>query len=208
MPRHKSGIKKNRGTVDSGAGRLRIIGGKWRSRQLPIIDQTGLRPTPDRVRETLFNWLQAIVPDARCLDLFAGSGALGFESASRGAAQVDMVELQDKTCRVLKQNVSLLGAGNIHVYQQDALQWLREPEDQDKLYDLVFLDPPYASDVLNECCHLLEQDHWLADEAYIYLELSSDNELGELPPNWQIIRGKKAGQVSYHLVERSKPDGD
>ena len=180
-------------------GRLRIIGGEWRSRVLPVLDQPGLRPTPDRVRETLFNWLQTIIPGARCLDLFAGSGALGFEAASRGAAQVIMVENQPAACRQLQDNVRTLKAERIQLVQQDAMQWLDRCE---LAFDVVFVDPPYDAELLAPVCNKLEQNPCLAEEAWIYLELGSDQALPALPPNWQIIRGKKAGQVGYHLAKR------
>jgi 16S rRNA (guanine966-N2)-methyltransferase len=180
-------------------GRLRIIGGQWRSRVLPVIDQPGLRPTPDRVRETLFNWLQGDIAGARCLDLFAGSGALGFEAASRGAAQVVLVENQPAACQLLQDNISTLGAGQIQLVRQEALRWLAQCR---QAFDVVFLDPPYGSGLLGETCALLERQHCLAAEALIYLELASEQGLPELPANWQIIRGKKAGQVGYHLIKR------
>ncbi len=180
-------------------GCLRIIGGEWRSRQLPVVDQQGLRPTPDRVRETVFNWLQNDVPGARCLDLFAGSGALGFEAASRGAREVTLVENQQQACKVLADNIKLLNAKQIKLQQLDAMQWLRTCDQQ---YDVVFLDPPYQANLLAEACQLLEQHACLADDAKIYLELASNQELPKLPENWQIIRSKKAGQVSYHLAIR------
>lgn len=181
------------------SGQLRIIGGRWRSRVLPVIEQTGLRPTPDRVRETLFNWLQAYVPGARCLDLFAGSGALGFEAASRGAAEVVMIEQQAAACKILAENIKTLQASNISLHQQDALSWLKTNQQS---FDLVFLDPPYDADLLAESCRVLEDSQSLAEGAAIYLELSSQDALPALPQNWQIIRGKKAGQVSYHLAIR------
>ncbi|MFW2371562.1 MAG: 16S rRNA (guanine(966)-N(2))-methyltransferase RsmD [Gammaproteobacteria bacterium] len=180
-------------------GQLRIIGGRWRSRMLPVIEQPGLRPTPDRVRETLFNWLQAEIPGSRCLDLFTGSGALGFEAASRGAEQVTLLENQPATCHILSENIKTLSANNIELLQQDALVWLNN---SGQTYHVVFVDPPYDSDFLAEICQKLEINHWLSDRAFIYIELSSEQELPELPPNWQIIRGKKAGQVGYYLAQR------
>ena len=185
------------------AGKLRIIGGRWRSRTLPVIDQQGLRPTPDRIRETLFNWLQAQIPGAHCLDLFAGSGALGFEAASRGAATVLMLEKQPDVCALLKKNIQLLQADNVQLQQQDALSWLAKSS---VAYDVVFVDPPYNSDLLAQSCVLLEQNNHLADTAYIYLESASNQDLPDLPQNWQIIRGKKAGQVGYYLALRQKQD--
>jgi len=167
---------------------------------LPVMDQPGLRPTPDRVRETLFNWLQGNIAGARCLDLFAGSGALGFEAASRGAAQVVLVENQPAACALLQDNIQTLGAQQrVQLQQQDALQWLARCG---QVFDVVFVDPPYGAGLLGQVCALLEQHHCLAAEALIYLELASDQPLPELPANWQLIRGKKAGQVGYHLAKR------
>lgn len=185
--------------VQDKQGRLRIIGGRWRSRVLPVIEQPGLRPTPDRVRETLFNWLQGEIPGSRCLDLFSGSGALGLEAASRGAAQVTLVENQPATCRILADNIKTLAADNIELLQQDAFLWLNKAG---QAYDVVFVDPPYASDFMEEVCQRLERYHWLSDRAMIYLEQPSEQVLPALPANWQIIHGKKAGQVGYYLVQR------
>ena len=178
---------------------MRIIGGRWRSRVLPVIDQPGLRPTPDRVRETLFNWLQSDIPGSRCLDLFTGSGALGLEAASRGASQVTLIENQPATCRILSDNIKSLAADNIELLQQDALLWLNKAG---QAYDVVFVDPPYDSDCLADVCQKLEQHHWLSDRAMIYIELPSEQEIPALPENWQIIRGKTAGQVGYYLAQR------
>ena len=184
-------------------GSLRIIGGDWRSRKLPIAEVPGLRPTPDRVRETLFNWLQTEIPGARCLDVFAGSGALGFEAASRGAKEVVMLEKDRLAGKVLAENIRLLKAGNIQLLQTDAMQWL---ETTGERFDIVFIDPPYASELQAQTCRLLEQQHWLNDNAHIYLELSSQQALPELPQNWQILKGKKAGEVGYYLFQRQQQD--
>lgn len=182
-------------------GRLRIIGGHWRSRVLPVVDLPGLRPTTDRVRETLFNWLQNDIPGAYCLDLFAGSGALGFEAASRGAAEVVMLELQGAASKVLKQNIETLQAGNVHLLRQDALAYLKSTPT--RAFDIVFLDPPFDSDYLVPVCSLLEQGGWLTERACIYIEIDSRSPLPELPPGWELSRSKKAGQVSYSLIRRN-----
>ncbi len=193
---HASGIFM----PQANTGKLRIIGGQWRSRRLPVLEQPGLRPTPDRVRETLFNWLQAEIAGARCLDLFAGSGALGFEAASRGATQVILVEQQPDACQILQGNIELLQADNIRLLSMDAMQFLQVPGQP---FDVVFLDPPYASQLMADCCQLLEQQQWLTENASIYIELASGDDLPPLPDNWHIIRGKKAGQVGYYLAKRS-----
>jgi len=178
---------------------LRIIGGRWRGRRLRFPDIEGLRPTPDRVRETLFNWLAPAIEGARCLDLFAGSGALGIEALSRGAAEVVWVERQPLAVRQLRQNLAQLGAAEAQVIPADALVWLGGPS---RPFDVVFLDPPFGSDLLAPVCTALEQGGWLADGARIYLETARDAPMLKLPENWQLVREKIAGQVSYRLAVR------
>ncbi len=195
-------MKSNK--AKSPAGKLRIIGGEWRSRRLPVVDLAGLRPTTDRVRETLFNWLQNDVPGARCLDLFAGSGALGFEAASRGAASVVMIEKQAQAARVLMENTRTLQADNIQLVQQDALQWLQKPPAT--CFDIVFIDPPFDSDYMAQACELLEQNGFLAENACIYLEMDSHQALPEIPAGWRVMREKKAGQVGYYLIRRESAE--
>lgn len=179
---------------------LRIIGGQWRGRKLRFADGRGLRPTPDRVRETLFNWLMPYLPGAHCLDLFTGSGALGLEALSRGAAEVVMIDNNAKVISQIRENLSILQSTNAKVFQADGVKWLKQSPHQ--AFDTVFLDPPYADNVLSECINLLEQNHWLKEEAWIYIELPSKGELPELPGNWQWHRNKQAGQVGYHLAHR------
>jgi 16S rRNA (guanine966-N2)-methyltransferase len=181
--------------------KLRIIGGAWRGRKLdfPAID--AIRPTPDRVRETVFNWLQNHVAGARCLDLFAGSGALGFEALSRGAARVVFVDRDSRIVRYLRETLQRLqGAGEAH--ESDALAWLKR---QPQPFDIVFLDPPFAADVLSEVCNRLESGGWLAPLAHIYIERAASNAPLELPVNWELIKSKTAGQVGYHLARRNLP---
>jgi len=185
-------------SASNASGKLRIIGGEWRSRQLPVLDLPGLRPTTDRVRETLFNWIQQDISRARCLDLFAGSGALGFEAASRGAAKVVMIELQAAAGRQLSSNINLLKADNIELHQANAIDWLAQY--QGNAFDLVFLDPPFSSDLLGTAIHYLHQNKLLAADACIYIECDTKQALPELPEGWDIVRQKKAGQVSYYLV--------
>ena len=182
-------------------GQLRIIAGHWRGRKLSFQDREGLRPTPDRVRETLFNWLQADIAGSRCLDLFAGSGALGFEAASRGAKNVLMLERDAVTVAELKENVNRMQAKQIKVACTDAIEHLQADSGK---FDIVFVDPPYQSDLLVRCCALLEQKHWLANHAKIYLECDAHDELKGLPENWRCEKNKKAGQVGYHLYTRYK----
>ena len=179
-------------------GRLRIVGGEWRGRRLPVLDQPGLRPTPDRVRETLFNWLAPLITGARCLDLFAGSGALGFEAASRGAGRVVMIEKSANLARVLRENRLLLDARQVEVIQADAGLWLAGPAEP---FDLVFLDPPFAEDLLGRTCAALAQGVWLARGARVYLEAAATPGFPALPEEWRLVRAKQAGQVRYGLAE-------
>lgn len=182
---------------------LRIIGGEWRSRKLSFPEVEGLRPTPDRVRETLFNWLQTITPAARCLDLFSGSGALSFEALSRGAASATLIDASSQVCRSLRSNLQSLKAQNAEVVESNALTWLEsQPKDMSARFDLVFLDPPFRKGLLKPITELLESRNLLAENAYIYIE--TERELGtpELPDNWHLHREKHAGQVSYRLYIR------
>ena len=181
-------------------GRLRIVGGEWRGRRLSVLDQPGLRPTPDRVRETLFNWLAPLIKGAWCLDLFAGTGALGFEAASRGADRVVMIEKLANVVQVLHENRLLLDARQIEVIHADASPWLAG---QAEPFNLVFLDPPFAEDLLGPSCAALAQGGWLARGARVYLEASATTGFPLLPEGWRLVRAKQAGQVRYGLAETS-----
>lgn len=182
-------------------GQIRIIGGSWRGRKLAFAPLPGLRPTPDRVRETLFNWLAPVVRGAHCLDLFAGSGALGLEAASRGAARCVLVERDAQAAAMLREQVSRLGAGQVQVVEADALRWLATASQP---FDIVFLDPPFGAGLLPACIELLEGRGWLAAEAWIYLETAHATQPA-LPDYWAVHRDKRAGQVRYRLVRRSVP---
>jgi 16S rRNA (guanine966-N2)-methyltransferase len=184
--------------VNQQRNQLRIIAGTWRGRKLVFAPVPGLRPTPDRVRETLFNWLGLSVHGARCLDLFAGSGALGLEAASRGAAAVVLVDADPLVARTLEEQARALDARQVRIVQVACERYLRghvEP------FDVVFLDPPYRQGVLPGCMELLEQRGWLAPDAWIYLEAERGLE-PPLPANWGSYRRKSTGQVGYHLVRR------
>lgn len=179
-------------------GYVRIIGGKWRSRRLKVPDIKDLRPTPDRVRETLFNWLSPVIAGAHCLDAFAGSGVLGFEALSRGAASIDMVDQSKEVVELLQEEAILLGAHSISIYRATLPHGLRAPE---QAFDIVFLDPPYQNNVLLPCCFYLDKQQYLAKGAYIYLEANREISTEELPPSWQLLKKKVAGQVAYHLFQ-------
>lgn len=181
------------------ANQLRVIAGRWRGQRLRFADVPGLRPTPDRVRETLFNWLAPTLPGARCLDLFAGSGALGIEALSRGAAEAVFVERHPVAVRALRDNLARLHADGARVEQIGALDWLRRPGSP---FEIVLLDPPFGEGLLEPVCALLERGGWLAPTAWIYLEAEADGERSPLPAGWTTHREKKAGAVAYRLVRR------
>jgi 16S rRNA (guanine966-N2)-methyltransferase len=183
-------------------GELRIIGGQWRGRKLRFPALPGLRPSPDRVRETLFNWLAPEIAGARCLDLFAGSGALGLEALSRGAGNCVFVDSASSACARISAHLNLLGCPDGRVNHANAEQWLQHKPADATRFDMVFLDPPFRQDLLQNCCERLEQNDWLAPRAWIYLEAGADETLPTLPPNWALHRDKRAGQVAYRLFLR------
>lgn len=185
-----------------GSGRLRIIAGRFRGRVLPIPDEPGLRPTGDRVRETLFNWLAPVIEGARCLDAFAGSGALGLEAVSRGAGSVTLIERSEPVARQLELNVRTLRAEQVQVIRSDALTWLARPAPHES-FDLIFLDPPFGHDLLAPACDLLCAGNWLAPNARVYLETSAHQELPTLPASWEILRERTTGAVRYALAQIS-----
>jgi 16S rRNA (guanine966-N2)-methyltransferase len=193
-------MDKRKETGKSQSGRLRIVAGNWRSRLLDIADVPGLRPTSERIRETLFNWLAPRINAARCLDLFAGTGALGLEVLSRGARNAIFVERSAEAVRTLKENIKALGADGAVVLQMDALDYLqgKHPE----RFDLVFLDPPFASDMLDELCRLLDERELLAKDARVYIEQNRSNPEPKLPGGWQVLKNKTAGNVRYMLVRQ------
>jgi 16S rRNA (guanine966-N2)-methyltransferase len=178
---------------------LRIIGGEWRGRRIRFPVQGGVRPTPDRVRETLFNWLMFRVPGSRCLDLFAGSGALGLETLSRGAAHATFVERERRNVANLREITTLLAPARSTVIEADALAWLAGPPQR---FDIVFLDPPFAAGLLEDAMQLLEARGWLAPDAFIYMELPVKAGVPALPAGWLSHRSGRAGAVGYHLARR------
>lgn len=180
--------------------RVRIIGGRWRGRKLQFPDGDGLRPTGDRIRETVFNWLMPVLPGAHCLDLFAGSGALGFEALSRGAENCVMLERNLSAFRHLLASKQLLAADGAMPVSGDCMQWLTTAQGA---FDIVFIDPPFADETLspgNITC-LLQERHLLADNAYIYVEQQTGRET-ILPAGFALHRQQRAGQVSFSLWRR------
>jgi 16S rRNA (guanine966-N2)-methyltransferase len=183
----------------SGSGQIRIIGGQWRGRKLPVPDSPGLRPTTDRVRETLFNWLAPNMVDARCLDCFAGSGALGLEALSRYAGSATLLEMDRHVAQQLQKNLVTLNARNAKVVNTNSLTFLAQPGTP---HDVVFIDPPFRKGLLEETLTLLETQGWLADDALIYVESEMENGLPPVPAHWNLHREKVAGQVAYRLYHR------
>ena len=188
----------------SQAGRLRIVAGNWRSRLLDIADVAGLRPTSERIRETLFNWLAPRLPGARCLDLYAGTGALGLEALSRGAASAVFVESNPVAEQQLRKNIEVLGADNAKVEPRDALGYLSNASHEP--FDIVFLDPPYAGNLLGETCRLLVDTHQLAGNAFVYLEDDRSRGEPDLPTGWKVLKNKTAGNVRYLLAQVGEDD--
>lgn len=184
-------------------GRVRIIGGRWRSSRLDVPSLPGLRPSSDRVRETLFNWLQPGLPGARCLDLFAGTGALGLEAASRGAAQVVLVERDRMLAQSLRDACRRLGADGVEVVQADALAWLaRPPADR---FDVVFLDPPFDADLWARACAAVRPH--LADGALVHVEGPAGG-LPPAPPGWLPHRRGRTRDVEHVLYRVAGPAAD
>lgn len=179
---------------------LRIIGGKWRGRKLPFPDIEGLRPTPDRVRETLFNWLNNIIDDAYCLDLFAGSGALGFEALSRGAAKAVFIDTSREITDQLKNNQQKLQAENIEIICTKAENYIAQTKES---FDVVFLDPPFHQNLIPHFCELLEKYKIIKPGGYIYLEAETTIEKLKIPNNWKVLKQKKAGRVYFYLMRVS-----
>lgn len=178
---------------------MRIIAGQWRSRRLPIQDLDGLRPTTDRVRETLFNWLTNDIANARVLDCFGGSGALALEALSRYAAYAKIIELQRSAAMQLKENLQTLKCNRAEVINADTLAVLQKGCDQG--FDLVFIDPPFRQGLAEQTIQLLNSQAWLNDGALIYVEIESELTTLTIPPSWQALKDKTAGQVSYRLYQ-------
>ncbi len=182
-----------------GSRKLRIIGGEWRGRTLVFADHPAIRPTPDRVRETLFNWLQSTICGARCLDLFAGSGALGLEALSRGAAGVDFVEKDRNSAQTIQSHLELLKSESGRVHTRDAFRFLEQADLSQ--YDLIFLDPPFGRGMLDRVVSWLESSS-LPSSAQLYLEVEKEIKEVSLPQGWVITRSGEAGQVRYLLAQQ------
>ena len=176
---------------------VRIISGRWRGRKLPVVQKDDVRPTPNRVRETLFNWLQERIQGSHCLDLFAGSGALGFESASRGATQVTIVDQDMTIIQLLKQQVELFDANEINVVCDDGLAYLAKTKSK---FDIIYLDPPFLKIDLSELLFQIADANICKPHAMLYVESPLDKLPQELPSGWRWWRQSHASQVAYGLI--------
>jgi 16S rRNA (guanine966-N2)-methyltransferase len=181
-----------------GRNSVRIIAGVWRGRRVQFPDMPALRPTPDRVRETVFNWLQHSIADTRCLDLFAGSGALGLEALSRGAKEVVFVEQFPAAARALQEHlVRFGGAAKGRIMEMGAARFLNTKAEP---FDIAFLDPPFGKNALAEYIPMLEVGKWIRPGGLVYLENERAAGEPELPGSWELLKSKSAGEVGYHLA--------
>jgi len=191
--------RNDRTGAEGGRLRLRVIGGTHRSRLLQFVDAPGLRPTPDRIRETLFNWLAPIITGARCLDAFAGSGALGIEALSRGAAHVDFIETNPTAAAAIAANLAALRCDNATLVRSDVTTRLHTTPTQP--YDIVFCDPPFHTALLQQTLQALVAQDWLSSAGRIYVEAAHD-ETVTVPAGWHWLRHQQAGNVQYGLLQR------
>lgn len=204
MPRRTSHAKqpaRHKMTAGTkGSGQLRIIAGKWRGRKLPVAHLPGLRPTSDRIRETVFNWLHSYTSDAKVLDCFSGTGALSFEALSRGAESATLLEKAPLAVQTLNTNLTTLNATQAKVIHADSLQWLQQPAPH--TFDIVFIDPPFHMNLLEPTCQKLESNGYLHNNSLIYIETEKALSPLPVPPNWQPLKSKIGGQVRFTLWSR------
>jgi len=192
---------QNKATNKSSDGFIRVISGQFRGRKLPVKNVEGLRPTTDRIKETVFNWLMQDTRHTNVLDCFAGSGGLGFEALSRFAKNATFIELDSSAAKQLEQNISTLKLDNAYVKHTNSLSFL-EQKNTNEAFNLVFVDPPFRKDLAQTTCDLLEKNQWLSDDALIYVEVETELTTFKNPSNWLLIKEKKAGQVFCKLYQR------
>ena len=203
MPRKRSGKRPGVSAGAAQKGQVRIIGGERRGHRLHFVDHGGdLRPSSDRMRETLFNWLQFELPGLRVLDLFAGSGALGAEALSRGARDAVLVEKQRDRSADLKRQLTPLFEERITVHCADAISWLSSLPCEREPFDLVFIDPPYDLGLVTPACEALEAQGLLADGAIIYVESRRQGEVPAVPAQWILLKEKSGGDIHARLYRR------
>ncbi|MBB1309652.1 16S rRNA (guanine(966)-N(2))-methyltransferase RsmD [Pseudoalteromonas sp. SR41-8] len=196
--RNKSPQKQVSNKASDGA--IRIISGQFRGRKLPVKDVQGLRPTTDRIKETVFNWLMQDTRDTRVLDCFAGSGGLGFEALSRFALSARFLEMDKLAANQLQTNIDTLKLTNAEVICTDSLLYLSNNTQQQQ-FNLVFIDPPFRQGLAQKCCDLLTENDWLSKNALIYVEVESEMSALQTPSNWLLLKEKAAGQVFCRLYE-------
>ncbi|MDC9520436.1 16S rRNA (guanine(966)-N(2))-methyltransferase RsmD [Pseudoalteromonas sp. Angola-31] len=192
---------KNKAISKSTDGFIRVISGQFRGRKLPVKNVEGLRPTTDRIKETVFNWLMQDTRDATVLDCFAGSGGLGFEALSRFAKSTMFIELDASAAKQIEQNISTLKLENAQVKHTNSLSYL-EQKNTNSPFDLVFVDPPFRKNLAQSSCDLLENNQWLSEDALIYVEVETELSSFSQPDNWLLVKEKKAGQVFCRLYQR------
>ena len=192
---------KNKAISKSTDGFIRVISGQFRGRKLPVKNVEGLRPTTERVKETVFNWLMQDTRDATVLDCFAGSGGLGFEALSRFAKSTTFIELDASAAKQIEQNISTLKLENAQVKHTNSLSYL-EQKNTNSPFNLVFVDPPFRKNLAQSSCDLLENNQWLSEDALIYVEVETELSSFSQPDNWLLIKEKKAGQVFCRLYQR------
>ena len=196
----KTSNSKPQKQTSKAMGEVRVIAGLWRGRKLPVLNAEGLRPTTDRVKETLFNWLMMDVANARCLDCFAGSGSLGIEALSRQAQAVVFLEKFANAAQQLKKNLASLKTDKGTVINTDTLAYLAQ-KNNDNSFDIIFIDPPFHHQFVPQILPLLQQNNWLAENALIYVETEKNHPPLPLAENWQIIKEKSAGMVTSRLIQ-------
>ena len=181
-------------------GSVKIISGKWRGRNITFPDAHGLRPTHSRLRETLFNWISPYIQGSTCLDLFSGSGALGFEAASRGAAEVLLVENNPEVIKSLEENKFALKACEVKIKKCNAISFSSEVGK--KNYDIIFLDPPFEKDLLKKIIPLLHENNILKENGFLYVEKEIGSDCFNLPKEWEVKKEKKTATICYMLIQR------
>ncbi|MEJ6123702.1 16S rRNA (guanine(966)-N(2))-methyltransferase RsmD [Vibrio sp. 2-Bac 85] len=200
MSKNHRTLTKENNRKSMSDGFIRLISGQWRGKKLTVKDKQGLRPTTDRTKETLFNWLMHDIRDANCLDCFSGSGSLGFEALSRYCQFCTFLELDKQVAKQLQINLTSLNVENAQIIQGDSLKYLHQTATQN--YDVVFIDPPFNLGLTQPCIEQLEANGYLANGCLIYVEVESSLNTLQIPDNWQLLKEKTSGQVRYQLFSR------
>ena len=200
MRKNQRASSQEKGKKPNSDGFIRLISGQWRGKKLPVKDKQGLRPTTDRTKETLFNWLMHDIREANCLDCFSGSGSLGFEALSRYCQFCTFLELDKQVAAQLQNNISTLKAENAEVIQGDSLRYLSQAANRQ--YDVVFIDPPFNLGLAQPCIEQLEEQGYLTENSLIYVEVESTLTNLQFPTTWSLLKEKNAGQVRYQLFKR------